>query len=305
MTDFYLLTGFLGAGKTTFLKQLIKRFGNKKIALIINEFGKQSVDGSLLSGLAEKLFEVNNGSVFCACRIEQFSAAISSALAGMPDIIIAEASGLSDPTIAEKLLSREEYSDLNYKGAVCLIDAVNFHKVFNTAAVVKKQLAASKTAIVNKMDSASVFQVETDKKVLLEYFDDSDIFYTSNGDISDRLFEAIIKYEAPKCRPAFMTEDITQRKYGILLSDNAGLNDAVGFFKSIICESWRIKGFARLEGQIYLVDCTYNNFNLSPYSGNSPADIGIVSILSSGSLKTEKAIKTAMQNFPDVVKEVL
>ena len=48
MGKLYLITGFLGAGKTTFLKNFIRLFAGQKIQLIINEFGQEGVDGVLL-----------------------------------------------------------------------------------------------------------------------------------------------------------------------------------------------------------------------------------------------------------------
>ena len=51
MAKLYLITGFLGAGKTTFLHQFVHLFPGKRKALVINEFGKQGVDGTLLADL--------------------------------------------------------------------------------------------------------------------------------------------------------------------------------------------------------------------------------------------------------------
>ena len=70
MTKLYLITGFLGAGKTTFLNKFTQLFQDKKIVLIVNEFGKNGVDGALLQHIGARLAEIDNGSIFCACRIE-------------------------------------------------------------------------------------------------------------------------------------------------------------------------------------------------------------------------------------------
>lgn len=49
MSRLYLITGFLGAGKTTFLKQFMKQFSSERMHIIVNEFGKEGIDGELLS----------------------------------------------------------------------------------------------------------------------------------------------------------------------------------------------------------------------------------------------------------------
>ena len=51
MTKLYLITGFLGAGKTTFLHQFVRLFPDRRTAIVVNEFGKQGVDGTLLEEL--------------------------------------------------------------------------------------------------------------------------------------------------------------------------------------------------------------------------------------------------------------
>ena len=76
MTKLYLITGFLGAGKTTFLHQFVRLFPDRRTAIVVNELGKQGVDGTLLEDLDIKMEEINNGSIFCACKIEQFEDAL-------------------------------------------------------------------------------------------------------------------------------------------------------------------------------------------------------------------------------------
>ena len=74
--ELYLITGFLGAGKTTFLKNFARQFAGRRLRLIINEFGRVGVDGTLLRELDAALDEISNGSIFCACRLDQFEAAL-------------------------------------------------------------------------------------------------------------------------------------------------------------------------------------------------------------------------------------
>ena len=54
MTKLYLITGFLGSGKTTFLHNLVRLFPSRRLAIVVNEFGKVGVDGVLLSDLSLK-----------------------------------------------------------------------------------------------------------------------------------------------------------------------------------------------------------------------------------------------------------
>jgi G3E family GTPase len=97
MTRLYLITGFLGAGKTTFLKKFALLAGGR-LSIIVNEFGRENIDERLLAKLNARLAGVAGGSIFCTCRLDQFENALLEALEGAPDAILVETSGLSDPT---------------------------------------------------------------------------------------------------------------------------------------------------------------------------------------------------------------
>ena len=58
-TKLYLITGFLGAGKTTFIKQFLRLFSEQRVELIINEFGKEGVDGTLLRTYGAMMSGIN------------------------------------------------------------------------------------------------------------------------------------------------------------------------------------------------------------------------------------------------------
>ena len=167
MTKLYLITGFLGAGKTTFLHKFARLFPDKKIALIINEFGKSGVDGALLKDLDAALTEIDNGSIFCACRIEQFEDAVHSILEKEPDLIFVEASGLADPTAVRSIFKPELFPSLEYAGAICLVDAVRFHKVYQTARVCRMQLAISDMVLINKTDIADREKIDDIRQIVI------------------------------------------------------------------------------------------------------------------------------------------
>ena len=73
---FHIVSGFLGSGKTTFLKQIIDNYSDKyKLGIIQNEFASANIDGIELeaSGKSFKLLRINKGSVFCVCLLGDFA----------------------------------------------------------------------------------------------------------------------------------------------------------------------------------------------------------------------------------------
>ncbi len=136
-------------------------FPDRRTAIVVNEFGKQGVDGTLLEDLDIKMEEINNGSIFCACKIEQFEDALLRLQQENFDVIFVEASGLSDPTAVGTILrQRDKFPDLEYAGAICLVDGARFMTVYKTARVCRMQLAISNMIIINKCDIASREQLD-------------------------------------------------------------------------------------------------------------------------------------------------
>ena len=83
-----LITGFLGSGKTSLLKQILRETGSeKRIAIVQNEFAPGRVDSNELqsTGFPFDLLEVNNGSVFCACLLDDVKQECSQKAAPLGD----------------------------------------------------------------------------------------------------------------------------------------------------------------------------------------------------------------------------
>lgn len=192
MSKLYLITGFLGAGKTTFLKNFICLFAGKRIQLIVNEFGKEGVDGVLLSDLGAFLEEISGGSVFCSCRLDRFEDVLRQTADLNADVILVEASGLSDPTGVRKLFSQtERFPNIDYQGAICLVDAVRFTKIYATARSCVKQLAASDIVLVNKVDMATREQLEETLRLINGQRPEMPILQTSYGRVEGSILELL------------------------------------------------------------------------------------------------------------------
>jgi len=131
----YLIAGFLGAGKTTLLGNLLELSTDKKIGVIVNEFGKMGIDGTLIKKDGLELIEISNGSIFCSCLQGSFMEGLV-ALSNMPiEYLFIESSGLSDPSGMEKILYDIQPATArvyDYKGALCIVDATNFIELSET-----------------------------------------------------------------------------------------------------------------------------------------------------------------------------
>jgi G3E family GTPase len=154
---FYLITGFLGSGKTTLLTNILNEYSAKKrIAVIQNEFAPSGTDGKTLklTGNDFHLEEINNGSVFCVCLLSSFLQTIEKIITKYdPQMIILEASGLSDPiNILELLQGRQLKGRLYPERIISVIDAVNFERGMGNFPGFRHQIMVADTIILNKID---------------------------------------------------------------------------------------------------------------------------------------------------------
>ena len=141
MTKIDIISGFLGAGKTTLIKKLLdESFKGEKIVLIENEFGEIGIDGGFLKDAGVEITEMNSGCICCSL-VGDFGAALKQVLADYaPARIIIEPSGvgkLSDVIAAVERVQAES-PDLHLNSFVTVVDAAkakvymkNFGEFFN------------------------------------------------------------------------------------------------------------------------------------------------------------------------------
>lgn len=294
MSRLYLITGFLGAGKTTFLRRFLPLFSGEKIRLIINEFGEAGVDGSLLKELSPVLEEISGGSVFCACRLDQFEKALSQC--GVDETILVEASGLSDPTGVRRLFAQtDRFPHIAYMGGICLVDAVRFPKVYATARFSVRQLAASDVVVLNKIDKATPEQLEKTRELILGQRPDIPIVETSFGQIPDNFLEILSQSQEGDRENLPQVADLTSRKTTITLSPEISAYELTKFIEMFAEETYRIKGLIQTRDQgLVLADCVGNVVSVTPITlPEPPENPGKLTILSGPKTHLAQALKTA------------
>ena len=304
MTDLYLITGFLGAGKSTFLKRFLKLFDGKKIQLIINEFGAEDVDGVLLGNLGIELEEITGGSVFCSCRIDQFEKALRTFVEEDTEVVIVEASGLSDPTGVHNLLyESERFPHIRYKGSICLIDAVRFPKIYAKSRTCVKQIAAADLALINKIDMAKPEELDRTRQLVRNQRPDLAFFETSFGETDTDILEALGRAKADTDIAMPLTADLTTRKLAVRVRDGIREETLEHFLKLFVETTFRVKGFVKTEDRgICLVSCVGNLISVEPYGSEVPAEkTGTLVILSGAGMPVRKTVKEAIQWYPEEV----
>lgn len=159
MTKIDIISGFLGAGKTTFIKKLLEEaISGEKVVLIENEFGEIGIDGGFLKDSGIEIREMNSGCICCSL-VGDFGKSLSEVLAKYkPERVIIEPSGvgkLSD--VIKAVRDAAENSDVVLNSAVTIADASkckmymkNFGEFFNNQIENAGTIVLSRTDIADK-----------------------------------------------------------------------------------------------------------------------------------------------------------
>ncbi|MEM6803659.1 MAG: GTP-binding protein, partial [Bacteroidota bacterium] len=166
-----ILTGFLGAGKTTFLNHLISNNPDKKYAIIENEYGEQSIDSDLILRAEGDIVELNNGCLCCTLNENLYE--ILNTLFDRKeeyDEIIIEATGVANPIgLMEPFIVHpviKEYFPIS--NIVCLVDAELLEQQLEETEEAIAQVSFSDVLLINKTDLVDKQEVEKVKAILKE-----------------------------------------------------------------------------------------------------------------------------------------
>jgi G3E family GTPase len=150
-----VIGGYLGAGKTTLINQLLQAPHGRRLMVMVNDFGAINIDAALLQSADEDTLTLTNGCVCCTMGADLFLA-IGDVLdrRPRPDHLIVEASGIADPQkIANAALAEP---DLSYGGIVTLVDAQNFAALQDDVQIgpqIEAQLRCADLLLVSKTEA--------------------------------------------------------------------------------------------------------------------------------------------------------
>ena len=197
MTKIDIISGFLGAGKTTFIKKLLQEaIKGEQVVLIENEFGQIGIDGGFLKDSGIEIREMNSGCICCSL-VGDFGKSLEEVLTKyQPERVIIEPSGvgkLSDVMNAVRDVAKN--LDVKLNSAVTIVDATkckmymkNFGEFFNN------QIENAGTIVMSRTDVADSKKVLADVELLREHNKDASIVTTPIDQLSgSQLLELIEK----------------------------------------------------------------------------------------------------------------
>jgi G3E family GTPase len=208
-----VLSGFLGAGKTTVLNHVLNNRNNLKVAVIVNDMSEVNLDAQLvesdttLSRTEEKLVQMSNGCICCTLRDDLVKEVTKLAEQGKFDYLLIEGTGIAEPLPIAQTFSysfEELGMDLTklckLDTLVTVVDALNFDKDFmsedsiaerelnkdddrNIVDLLTDQIEFANVIVINKADLSSPYKLEEIKRVLKKLNPEAHIITTSHGKI--------------------------------------------------------------------------------------------------------------------------
>jgi len=199
MTKIDIISGFLGAGKTTLIKKLLQEgFQGEKLVLIENEFGEIGIDGGFLKDAGVEITEMNSGCICCSL-VGDFSTALKEVLEKYsPDRVIIEPSGVGKLSDVIKAVQGIEGADLTLNSFVTVADAgkckmymKNFGEFFNN------QIEYANTIVLSRTQNMKQEKLETCVQLIREHNESATVITTPWDDISGaKIVEAMEKKDS-------------------------------------------------------------------------------------------------------------
>lgn len=250
-TKLYILTGFLGAGKTTFLKKAIDDLSENRVGVIMNEFGKISIDGMLVKTDDIEVSEVNRGSIFCSCLKINFIQSMVDMAKNDLDYLFVESSGLADPSNIGDILYGLEGTEgdvYDYCGAICIVDASNIEEQLKELEMVERQIKHCHVAAISKSDLVDEAKlIEIDRRIK-EINPNMFVTTSQNGVLNHDIWNKNLReHDWADSEDTTNTEASKPKTLHLTFNGSVEKEKIENFINEISPLSYRIKGFFKLE----------------------------------------------------------
>ena len=282
----YFVAGFLGAGKTTVLNQLLGSLDGRTAGLIINEFGTIGIDAARIEGKQDQIFELNNGQIFCACLAGPLSSALVQLAERGPDLIFAECSGLSKPATLKEMVAgvaRTTDGAVHYAGLITIIDGPRYPILRRSVAAVNEQVASAAAVILNKTDLMSPGEVESCEALIRTARPAIPVLRTQQGRVG---FAEVEKLLLDDQGPGELSAEFMgwgdagrPKSYALHPGKPVALDSLTSFLAEVSPCAYRIKGnLPGAEADYFQVDCVGDRVRVEARTGE-PAVKGLVIIV--------------------------
>jgi G3E family GTPase len=255
---FTILTGFLGAGKTTTLNRVLGAPHGRRIAVLVNELGRIAVDTKLILFRGSDVLELAGGCVCCKLDVKSdlWDGIAEVAKRTAPDQIILETTGIAEPAAILEGLERVPASVRDRivpAGVVCVVDAEAGAAQLERHDEAREQVAAADRVLLRKLDRATAAQVAAVRARIVELGPRAELASFPDDDDGDMAMTGWLLERRGKTQHGH-GHGKHSHKHGqlnavVFVEDAPLLGDAVmGVLEGLGASLVRAKGFVRVAG---------------------------------------------------------
>jgi G3E family GTPase len=262
--------------------------------VLMNEFGEEGIDGTLIEDPDLELVEISRGSIFCACvNGDYIKALYRIAFVIKPQLLVIEASGVANPSDLERDLANPVYKDQFATPVhLCIVDAENFLEQYEIFYAIEKQIQSTGRFIINKVDLATPASIAKVKEVILSHNPDATFVETTYARVGMEDLFAFAGGPPAKVQTKagveqrLLTDEELEQVIDEMLEDQAAQVTPPDRLSSLACR-WRsgtladfqfiaervpqdvvrAKGFIFEDGHPYLYSHVGRQFEILPYDG--------------------------------------
>jgi G3E family GTPase len=264
-TPITLITGSLGSGKTTLLKRIMDST-NRKVVLLMNEFGEIAIDSKVIQGENIEIVELVGGCVCCSLAGE-FEAAVNEIIEKYhPEMIVVEATGVAE---ADALVYEVEDNlpQVRLAGTICIVDAYASVKYPQIGYTARTQLEVADVILVNKIDLVAPEEARQVEKQIRTHNETAiflqtlrcnvDIDLLTGLDVKERAVSVVRGEHSPFESFTFTTErPLNMEKFENLAND-------------LPMSVYRAKGFIRFTDVSSLFNYVAGRYELEEFSAET------------------------------------
>ena len=266
----YLITGYLGAGKTTLVKHLLAtpQLRSQRVTLIVNEFGSLGIDGQLLERAADHVFEISRGSLFCACIQADFVQTLETIARDVrPDVVLAEASGVAQTSDLGSFFDLPQTrNQFHMQANLCVVD-LNCTTVLPYLKASRAQVTWADGLVINKTDLLGTAGTERLAALLSDLNPRAAQVRVTHGRVS---WEFVQGLQHLPCQTPPTVSPPEELATCSILGRCADRTEFYAAFQRIQDRVLRLKGIVDFGEGPVLVESVFDALTESPFQGKQP-----------------------------------
>jgi G3E family GTPase len=260
-----VVSGLLGAGKTTFIRNYAGRVSGKTVVLV-NDFGKAGIDGEIFSSEGIESIELPSGCVCCTLKFDLLTTLKKIREHLSPDNLLIEPSGIASPSAVIEVLEMLGIAPVTVVG---IVDATEFSELYGEQTYgnfFEDQIRSADIILVNKTDLVDEERIKQTGSIIESLNPGAVVFRTVNADIRDPLPDVAPKEKGMTHRGSHFGFDTISLKLGkavdYSLFSTLFKNIANGRYGNVV----RAKALVRTEKGPFRFDAVYGKEDSRPFT---------------------------------------